>query len=290
MKKNTSHKKTNIYNKIDFAYKDYDAISEISSLGLSLQESLNLHDKFWIYDSVATLDEDLFEKKIENYLSSFSRNITSDFYDTYLQNLKKLAKENLSFVDCVTKYVEDYITSSDIKEICERYYEQLHCISSSSRVCQDSTHILHSKVIINVPAAKDDFYAVLSNCLSDDVFIDGESSQTEKFMLDRISEFGAESTMSLLMEFFKKNYSNVHFTCGILHALSHMPYESVGISGEYMAIAAFQHKDIEVREFALKAFDSWKSKESLLFLESINCDLPWMQEYLVEIIANIKES
>ena len=56
-----------------------------------------------------------------------------------------------------------------------------------------------------------------------------------------------------------------------------------------MVQAHTSHKNLEVREFALKAFENWQSKDTLDFLHNISFEQQWMQEYLVKIIRYIED-
>ena len=55
-----------------------------------------------------------------------------------------------------------------------------------------------------------------------------------------------------------------------------------------MALALLQHRSASVREFAIKAFENWNSKQSLMFLRNIKCDQQWLQDYLEEVIRDIE--
>ncbi len=244
-----------------------------------------------IFNKANTIEQDFaisFSSTVEKLRGShcdLSRNygllFDEEQYKCLLSSLKQKLVSNAASqdlnLDCLI-----YEDGSEISSVTARNY------LAENR--QDLSTNCATEIVVSSRPPYNDFSMELKACLMDDVFIDGESSQTEIYLSKEISNLGSEQTMNLLMTFFKEAYSNAHFVCGILHTLAHLSYEAIAPAGEFMAMAAFQHKDIEAREFSLKAFDSWASKESLKFLEHIHCDLPWMQEYVDEIITNIKES
>ena len=94
---------------------------------------------------------------------------------------------------------------------------------------------------------------------------------------------------SLIRKYFLKNFKYDYKLISVLHAVSHLDYKLVSDSGPFMASMCLNHKNLEVREFALKAFENWQSKDTLDFLHNISFEQQWMQEYLVKIIRYIED-
>lgn len=94
---------------------------------------------------------------------------------------------------------------------------------------------------------------------------------------------------SFIRKYFMDNFKYDHKLISLLHAISHLDYELVSDSGPYLAGMCLNHKNLEVREFALKAFENWQSKDTLDYLQNIAFEQQWMQEYLVKIIRYIED-
>jgi len=124
--------------------------------------------------------------------------------------------------------------------------------------------------------------------MTNENYTSGEISPSESFVESTIQQMGADCTMGWLMQVYETNYQRSNILIGILHMLSHFPYDVVDPYGPIMALALLQHKSSSVREFAIKAFENWNSKDSLVFLKNIRCDQAWLQEYLNEVISDIE--
>ena len=55
------------------------------------------------------------------------------------------------------------------------------------------------------------------------------------------------------------------------------------------SLAAFPNKNQEVKEAAIRAFESWGNLESLKILKNISLEEEWLSEYLNEVISDLNE-
>lgn len=128
----------------------------------------------------------------------------------------------------------------------------------------------------------------LLSVMNEENYTSGEICQSEIFVEETMQQVGIECTMGWLMQIYEKSYGQINILIGILHMLSHFSYDIVKPYGPIMALALLQHKSNAVREFAIKAFENWDSKDSLVFLKNISCDQVFLQQYLDEVIADIE--
>lgn len=136
-----------------------------------------------------------------------------------------------------------------------------------------------------------DFQVVTENFLNmlrNDIFEAGYSSSSEIFFKSMLEKDSAD-TKKWLNTVYLNNFYDVKVLVGILHIISHLDYETVFPEGQTMAVASLMHQDIEVREYALKAFENWAHPDSLKILESIKCEEKWLQDYLEDIISDLAE-
>lgn len=137
-------------------------------------------------------------------------------------------------------------------------------------------------------ANSSNFEKKLLAIMTNENYTSGEVSASESFVERTIQQMGADCTMGWLMQVYEANYHRPNILIGILHMLSHFSYNVVNPYGPIMALALLQHKSSSVREFAIKAFENWSNKDSLVFLKNIRCDQTWLQEYLNEVISDIE--
>lgn len=92
-----------------------------------------------------------------------------------------------------------------------------------------------------------------------------------------------------LNQLFVENYNDETVIVGILRVLSHFEYHIVAPQGTTMALAALANSKAEVRECGIRAFENWATLESLHVLENVKCQENWLNEYLQQVIADLKE-
>ncbi|HDT6574871.1 TPA: hypothetical protein QFT23_000969 [Bacillus cereus] len=126
------------------------------------------------------------------------------------------------------------------------------------------------------------------NMLRSDTFEPGYSSSSEEFVksLLRINPI---QTKAELNSIFLKNFQDEKILIGILHIISHIEYKDIFPLGQTIALAALSHRNIEVREYAIRSYENWGNKDSLPILENIAFSEKWLQDYVDEVISDLEE-
>jgi hypothetical protein len=88
---------------------------------------------------------------------------------------------------------------------------------------------------------------------------------------------------------FVQNFSDQTVLMGILRVLSHFNYQEVAPQGPTIALAALVNASAEVRECGIRAFENWSSLHSLKVLENVKCEEKWLDDYLKQVIADLRE-
>ena len=92
-----------------------------------------------------------------------------------------------------------------------------------------------------------------------------------------------------LNQLFVENYGDKVVLTGILRVLSHFEYQEVAPQGPTMALAALVNVSPEVRECGIRAFENWSTLQSLEVLKNVKCEEEWLNDYLQQVIAELKE-
>jgi hypothetical protein len=130
-------------------------------------------------------------------------------------------------------------------------------------------------------------YIMLNTMLQEEITESGTANPSEKIIESLYSE-DKQKTNTLLNELFLKNFYTPHVIVGVLHIISHFNYDLVSPEGPAMAIAALNHKDVEVREYGVKCFENWQHKDGIRILEQIKADERWLQNYINLVIHDLK--
>lgn len=92
-----------------------------------------------------------------------------------------------------------------------------------------------------------------------------------------------------LNELFLQNYADPVVVIGILRVLSHFEYHEVTPQGPTMALAALANSSAEVRECGIRVCENWNTLETLKILMTVQCTEKWLNDYLQQVIAALKE-
>lgn len=135
---------------------------------------------------------------------------------------------------------------------------------------------------------------VLASMLIDEYYETGIVNPSENFFKTWHSQDNI-GAMNALSSLFYKNYSmntkNVNVLVGILHILSHMAYEEANPLGCLIALSALSHKNLEIKEFALKCYENWGTSGNLEVISKLRaCDfaVPWLREYADAVIEELE--
>ena len=88
---------------------------------------------------------------------------------------------------------------------------------------------------------------------------------------------------------FEKNSANVSILIGLLRIIARLDYGEILPEGQTIAVAALLHKDTEVIECGVRAFESWGTIESLKILKDFKVEIQWLQEYIDDVVSDLRE-
>ena len=128
----------------------------------------------------------------------------------------------------------------------------------------------------------------LLQIMKQDDFIAGENSNTEAFIRSIAETVGWVKTVNWLQKVTLDHFNDSPVVEGILHSISHFAYVDMNPGGVFIALGVLQHKDIYVRDCAIRAFENWNSKQAIPVLESLSCEAEWQQQYINDVLTTLK--
>ena len=132
-----------------------------------------------------------------------------------------------------------------------------------------------------------DFTQKLKLFILEEPFEYGFENKADKLVLENL-EINRIATKEWINKIYLNNYSNSEYTIGILRLVSRLKIEEISPQGPTMAIAALSHKDEEIQETAIRAFENWSSLEHIDILKSVKVKSEWLADYLNSVIKNIE--
>lgn len=108
-------------------------------------------------------------------------------------------------------------------------------------------------------------------------------------LVRRYMELNPLLTKEWLNTIFVENFASVLVLVGLLRIIARLDYTEVSPQGQTMAVAALSHKNTEVKECGVRAFESWGTIESLKILENRTVGIRWLQEYIDNVVLDLRE-
>lgn len=132
-----------------------------------------------------------------------------------------------------------------------------------------------------------DYTSQLINLIREEDFEFGYISRSESLIREQL-QLNKLATKNWLNEVFVKNFKNEVILIGMLRIISRFEIDEIFPQGQTMAIAALSHKNDEIKELGIRAFEKWGSEESLEILKSLDLSSRWLKEYVEQIIEDLE--
>lgn len=97
------------------------------------------------------------------------------------------------------------------------------------------------------------------------------------------------SVLNVFLDKTLKFTDDKYVLFAILHTISHLDYALVYPNAQYIPMAMINHKDLEIKDYAIQCFEIWESKDSLAYLKDLELQSKSLQSYLTKVIKYIEE-
>lgn len=118
-------------------------------------------------------------------------------------------------------------------------------------------------------------------------FEDGFEHPSERVIRECLFRYPA-ITKRWLQQTFLRNYKYPEVLVAILRTIADFDCSFINPECEILSIAALAHKNQEIRETAIAAFETWGTRDSITFLENYNETVPWLQRYRQKVIETLR--
>ena len=102
-------------------------------------------------------------------------------------------------------------------------------------------------------------------------------------------KINALATRNWLNGLFIEHFNNDKIIIGILRIIGRFSEAEIFPQGQTIALAALNHKNAEIKELGIRAFENWCSLNSLRVLKSLDIDQDWLNAYLQDVISDLEE-
>ena len=132
------------------------------------------------------------------------------------------------------------------------------------------------------------FTSELIDLIYDEDFEYGIGNRIDELVKQQMSQ-DALVTKVCLSEIYCQHIDNVPVLVGLLRIVARLDDMEVHPEGQMMAQAALAHKEYQVQKCGVRAFESWGTLKSLRILENLKVGNIWLQDYIDQVVADLKE-
>jgi hypothetical protein len=204
-----------------------------------------------------------------------------------MDNLKEKENTNTGTIEISLYEPEVFFDGLDVETI-ESEYQGFSIIdkSATTKVSVDENFVNKERLIqLNKELTK----GLIALIMAED-FEYGFDTKADVLVRSQM-QFNAWATRNWLNDIFLKNWDidNIPVLLGILRIIARFDYSEVDPEGQTMAGMALSHKNVEIQECGVRAFESWGTVESLKILENLKAFTQWLQEYIDEVVSDLRK-
>ncbi len=203
---------------------------------------------------------------IETNLPSFS-DIESGPYST-------LINTNLYLPSFALKFIEP--SSDEEEQTQSQTYQEMKLEGKTSFYDEQE-----------IEKGREVFFETLTHYINEEVFEYGTENYADLYVQESI--YNNRVAKEWLNAFFNHHFDDEKILTSILRIISNIDYDCIKPTGPSMALSVLNHKNPEVQECSIRAFENWGDEDSLTMLKYVKCSEDWLQSYLNQVICDLEE-
>ncbi len=143
-----------------------------------------------------------------------------------------------------------------------------------------------------LPDAKEleSFRIEVVELLREEPIEDGVAHPAETIIEECLAKCGASCLRTMVRAFEEYVDRRPSISASILRCIGRLDLDQAGDWGMRVARQGLSHQDIEVREAAVRALEGWGDRESLGLLGRHRDSVPWMNDYVQQVIADLTDT
>lgn len=114
----------------------------------------------------------------------------------------------------------------------------------------------------------------------------GYTPSSERHLL----QFAAEYPVligDVIQNIYLAESADARVMLALLNALASLSYETVRPHGQVLAIAALSNPVAEVKEAAIRVYETWGHREGAKILATVECPWAWLDDYRKQVISDL---
>lgn len=204
-------------------------------------------------------------------------------FSSHRSDTKKYASSVLAGITCLSPFKINTSRDNTLTPISQLDQQEISGLKFSTENTQTAILENDTECIVTDKQKK------LNQLLRDDIPEDGVSGQSEVYIRSLLRENPLETRHLLqILGFICFSDENTNVFINLLNALSHLKQSDIFPEGQFIALGALLHEDDEVKEYGVKCFENWRSKENIPLLSRIETSHQWLQDYIADVISDLR--
>lgn len=163
-------------------------------------------------------------------------------------------------------------------------------LTSNLFIGNDSTNIVYDENQIN-EKRKENLHnkltPVLISLLQYEDVEYGIRTESEKIIREQL-EINTAVTLLWLNDIYVTYFSNEKIISGLLRIVGNIEEELICSFGHVIALASLNHKNDEIKELSIRAFENWGSTKSYRVLSVVKVGTKWLQDYIDQVVKDLQ--
>lgn len=179
--------------------------------------------------------------------------------------------------------IKTYIFSTDMSNTILDFEQNLmdDCSLSSNSTFSEKKYKRNRQREIEFQ--KNKVFAMLK---SENVIV-GYSSETERYLEYLISQ-DKDIVKNIFQIIIHNEFDNPIILQKAIEVFSNLNDEDLNPSFSLVLIATINHKNINVQEASIAAFEKWDNKSNITLLKNINYTTPWIKDYADSVVEYLE--
>lgn len=204
---------------------------------------------------------------------------SSEFLDNF-----KIIKKNILEISGANSSISEVINSNIKFELITKVYQESKPIFESSTITKEESYVTSTPDKEEIKSKAKELIRIIS----DDNTMIGYTSTTEKYInsLFSTNRFFAGEVVTYAQ---REIYDRPILLAKLIEAISNLDYELLNPYNFTIVQASLSHRDIEVQESVIAAYEKWEDPQNIRYLENSTYNNKIIQNYANEVISYLKE-
>lgn len=116
----------------------------------------------------------------------------------------------------------------------------------------------------------------------------GIKSEGEKLIREQI-ENNPTVALNWISDLYISSFNDDKILIGLIKIIGNIEESVISSVGQIIALASLSHRNNEIKELGVRAFENWASPKSHSVLSNLNVGQGWLQDYVNQVVKDLEK-